>query len=164
MRVLNLLRLIVFGKDVGSGILLGTIGIVAVWLVGMLVTTSVPRMALNRFHLQTESFFGWSVQQVIPAMYNFENQFEFQADRTVPAKVVEFAKTTRQLNHFPIRIVTFFDSRYGLFHDGNGAQLQFTSRYRGQQLITDWRVIASTDGLELKLVEQRFDDTLHPWK
>jgi hypothetical protein len=164
MRVLILLRLIVVGKDVGSGLLLGTIGIVAAWLVGMLVTTSVSRMALDRFHLQTESFLGWSIQQVIPAMYNFENQFEFQPDQAVASNVVEFAKKTRQLNHFPLRIVTFFDSRYGLFHEGNGAQLLITSRYRGQQLITDWRVIASPNGLELKLVEKRFDNKLDPWK
>lgn len=164
MRVLNLLRLIVDGKDVGSGMLLGTIGLVAAWLIGILMTTSVSRMALDRFHLQTESFLGWSVQQIIPAMYNFENRFEFQPDRTVAGTVVEFAKKTRQLNHFPIRIVTFFDSRYGLFHEGNGAQLQVISRYRGQKLITDWHVIAAADGLELKLVEKRFDNELDPWK
>lgn len=162
MRVLNLLRKIVVGKDVGSGLLLGVIGIVAAWLVGMLVTTSVSRMTLDRFHLQTESFLGWSIQQVIPAMYNLENRFEFQPDRAVDSTAMEFAKT-KQLNHFPLRIVTFFDSRYGLFHDGNGARLLVTSRYRGQQLITDWRVIASTDGLELKLVEKRYDNKLDPW-
>ena len=159
MRVLILMRLIVTGKDVGSALLLGTIGIVTTWLLSIFLMTSVSRMALARFHLQTGSFLGWSVQQVVPAMYNFENRFEFQPDRPISSTVVEFAKT-RQLNHFPVRVVTFFDSRYGLFHDGNGAQLLITSRYRGQQLITDWRVIASKDGLELKLVEKRFDDKL----
>jgi hypothetical protein len=162
MRVLILLRLILVGKDVGSALLLGTIAIVAMWIFGILLSTSVSRMALERFHLQTGSFPGWSVQQVIPSMYNFENRFEFQPDRPVTSTVTEFAKTC-QLNHFPLRVVTFFDSRYGLFHEGNGGRLVITSRYRGQQLTTDWRVVASNRKLDLKLVQQQFDNQLDPW-
>jgi hypothetical protein len=142
-------------------LLLGIIGLVAMWLVSLLLTSSVPRIALERFHLQTGSFAGWSVQQIVPSMYNFENEFEFQPDRPVSPAVREFTKT-KQLNHFPLRVVTFFDYRFGLFHEGNGGKLKITSRYGHQQLVTDWRVINTGNGLELKLLEKKLDRNLDP--
>ena len=128
----------------------------------MLFTTTIPRLALDRFHLQTGSFVGWSLQQIIPPMYNFENEFEFVADRPVSAAVLEYAKFDHQMNHFPVRCVTFFEGRYRLFNEGNGANLKLVSRYRQQRLITNWRVIASDTGLELKLVNKQLDQNFAP--
>jgi hypothetical protein len=138
-RSLILARRILSDRDRGSALFLVIILLVAVWLMGMLFTTAIPRATMNRFHLRTESFLAWSIQQLIPSMYNLENEFAFVPDGPVPDSVLSFSRTAN-LNHFPLRVVTFFDYRYGLFHAGNGGSLRVTSRYREQSLTTRWQV------------------------
>ncbi len=154
MRVVNLIRSITARRDFGSAIFLGVILLISGWLIGMACTAWVPLNTMNRFHLQTGSFPAWSLQQLIPAMYNLENEFEFRPDGPVPESVAGYLRT-RQLNHFPLRVVTFFDYRYGMFHSGVSGELIIRSRYRDQQLTTRWRVDAFPDRLELDFRSSR---------
>jgi hypothetical protein len=95
-------------------------------------------------------------------MYNFENEFEYAADHPVSPAVVEYAKLDHQMNHFPLRSVTFFEGRYRLFNEGNGADLRIISRYRQQRLTTNWRVTALDAGLDLKLLNKQLDRNFAP--
>ena len=158
MRVLRLIEGIVRDRDLISLGFLGLLLAIISWLVLHLTTTAVPSCTLNRFHLQTNSFLGWSLQQIVPSMYSFENSYEFRADQEVPAVVTAFAKT-RQLNHFPLRVVTFFDGRYALFHSGNGGDLVVTSRYRNLEISSQWNVVAHDNKLIL-----RSTDVDRKWK
>ena len=47
----------------------------------LLLTTCAPwfaKQSMQRFHLQTNSFLGWSCQFPIPSMYNFANQYKVE--------------------------------------------------------------------------------------
>lgn len=139
LRLARLLETIGKRRDWPTAVFLVAMSLIALWLAGMTFWPAIQRCTLHRFHLQTRPFAFWSLQQIVPSMYNLENEFEFEADGAVPETVAGFTKT-RHLNHFPLRVITFFDYRYGLFHAGNGARLRIISRYRAQRLTTDWRV------------------------
>ena len=51
-----------------------TLLLVAGWLLAMPWTPAIARSTMKRFHLQTESFLLWAIQQPIPPMYSFANK------------------------------------------------------------------------------------------
>lgn len=153
MRIARLLKSIAKQRDYGSAILLSGIFLIATWLVCLPFVDAVKRIALNRFHLQTGTFLAWSAQQMVPSIYNFENEIFFETDTQSPSpNVIAFASATT-VNHFPMRVVTFFDGRYLFFHDGSGGDLIVRSRYQDQELITYWRIENNTDN-ELRLIQR----------
>ncbi len=150
-RFARLIQVIAQERDFRSAVFLAMLLMISCWLVGMTFTRSIPRATMERFHLQTPSFAFWSAQQLIPSMYNLENEFEFESDVPAAESLTGYTKV-RYLNHFPLRVVTYFDYRYGLFHAGNGGNLVVTSRYRDQSLTTRWRIRRIGNELHLELV------------
>ena len=115
--------------------------VVAAWL---LLTPFVPAIAsstLHRFHLQSESFSWWAIQQPIPAMYNFANRYEV---REFPPGLVDpilvdpilDSSEKRYINHFPTRVLTFANTRYQYLNKGEHRWVTVDSTYRGQTLET----------------------------
>ncbi len=116
------------------------------WLLVMPFVPAVGRIALKRFHLETESFPLWCLQSPIPAMYNFGNQYEI---RDLPEDLftpVLDSRRPRYINHFPARIVTFANGRYTLLQPGQDRWLTYRSSYRGQTLETKVHVKPLGDG------------------
>ena len=60
------------------------------------------------------------------------------------------------INHFPLRMVTFFDNRKNLFVGFREAELIVTSKYQGIEYRTCWKVTSDeNDRLYLQQVEDR---------
>lgn len=133
-----------------------------VWVLATPWVPSVARATMKRFHLRTGSFAGWAAQQPIPTMYNFANRYEV---RQWPAGLTESLQLyqatslgtleSRYINHFPVRSVTFANTRYRFLKAGEERWLTVTSSYRGQTLQTRYH-LRPNDGGGFDLV--RLDD------
>ena len=120
------------------------IAAVAVWLLSMPFCPFIQRTALRRFHLQTDSFAAWAMQAPVPAMYNFHNRYRIESQ---PWDATFFERpVTGSINHFPVRLYTFAETRPLLLPQTNRRMLTVQSRYRGQTLTTRWTVTELRDG------------------
>ena len=147
MRIIQSVKELVRQRDYTSIVLFAAISLIAFWTVCLLFVKPVQVAALNRYHLQSQSFLCWSVQQIIPSIYNFENQFEFASDSNIPDPKVE--KYLKTLNHFPLRVVTYFEGRVTFLDNESGGELRVRSRYRGQEVLTQWRLDKTPAGFAL---------------
>ncbi len=108
----------------------------AIWLLLMPWVPGIASATLHRFHLRTESFSLWAIQQPIPSMYNFANRYE--VDEIPPGffePIIEVDEK-RYINHFPTRILTFANTRYRYLNEGTDRWVTIDSTYRGQSLET----------------------------
>jgi len=120
------------------------IAAVAVWLLSMPFCPFIQRTALQRFHLQTDWFAAWAMQAPVPAMYSFHNRYRIESQ---PWDATFFERpVTGSINHFPVRLYTFAETRPLLLPQTNRRMLTLQSRYRGQTLTTRWTVIELKDG------------------
>jgi hypothetical protein len=113
MRVKAFLRDAIRAQDWSGLLLLALAAVIGLWLVAMPFLPVVQRATIARFHLATKPFLFWAAQQSIPAMYNLENRC-WTADEALTLAQLEAVPGQREpvwLNHFPLRIVTFADSR-----------------------------------------------------
>ncbi len=99
-------------RDLGFHALVGLLGLVAVWLLAMPFVPALTEATMRRFHLTTESFSLWSLQQLIPSMYNFDNRFEVQrqppdfGDPIFQGIHARERVASGQVNHFPASRIT----------------------------------------------------------
>ena len=142
--------------DFGFIAIIALVGVIVLWL---LLTPLVPAVAsatLHRFHLRSSSFSVWAIQFPIPTMYNFANRFEV---REIPLGIVDpilEESERRYLNHYPSRVVTFFNTRYRHLHDRQDRWITIESAYRGQRLETRLHAHLREDGEGFDLI--RLDD------
>ena len=110
--------------------------VIAVWLLLMPLVPAIASATLHRFHLRSESFALWAIQQPIPSMYNFANRFEVR--EFPPGLVDPILDDTekRYINHFPLRVLTFANTRYRFLSEGEDRWVTVDSTYRGQTLET----------------------------
>ena len=123
-------------RDLSFRIIVGMIAVVAGWI---LLTPFVPAVAMSnmkRFHLRSDSFALWSIQQVVPSMYNFGNTVEIRDTPPDMISPILEPERPRYMNHFPMRRLTFADGRYELLRMGQDKWIDLTTTYRGQQLKT----------------------------
>jgi hypothetical protein len=130
-------------RDLSYRLICGMIIAVVVWL---LLTPFVPSVAMEtmkRFHLGSDSFALWSLQQTVPSMYNFANQFH--SSETPPGFPIDVMSLDEQeandqdwryINHYPSRRLTFADGRYDLLRYSKNQWCQLKTTYRGQSLKT----------------------------
>ena len=119
-------------------------------------TPAISQSLMNRFHLRTNTFAGWAVQQPIPAMYSFHNTTEIRNlpldafesglldpilfdPLAIPGDVNRGASRIgvlggRTLNHFPAREITFANSRDRYLRDPATKWFVLESTYRGRTL------------------------------
>lgn len=125
--------------------------VVALWLLAMPFSRFVQQTTLNRFHLQTRSFLVWAIQAPVPAMYNFHNRYRVEPrpqDSTSPGEPL-----TGTVNHFPVRLYTFGETRRFMIRDRTRHMLTVESRYRGHSLTTRWVAVPNAAG-GLDLIDQ----------
>jgi hypothetical protein len=139
--------------------------VVAVWLLAMPWVPAIARSTMQRFHLRTDSFTAWAIQQPIPPMYSFANTTEVRnqppaslAYRSPAARGVIVTEATdvepaspsdlapaavvagRMINHFPTREFTFANARVRYLRDGRSKWFVLRSRYRGQTVESIYRL------------------------
>jgi hypothetical protein len=130
--------------DFGYVIILLIIASVSTWLISMPFCKFIQRATMDRFHLQTESFWVWCVEQPIPAMYNLYNRYEIRPSPWKPEPDGVWEAGT--LNHFPLRLFTFGDNRVIFLRPKERRQIDLWSSYRGEALHTQWIAEPSSDG------------------
>lgn len=127
-------------------ILAAVIASIVCWLVLLPLWPALQRATIARFHLATSSFWLWSLEQAIPAMYNLENRYwiEEPDGREV--------RSSGYLNHFPTRVVTFGDGRIrwlaipadakagSVSLEIRPGRLRIESRYQGEVLESEFDV------------------------
>ena len=125
-------------------VIVALIATVAVWLLALPFCPLIQRTALERFHLQTGSFAAWALQAPVPAMYNFHNRYRLESQ---PWDATFFERPVMgSINHFPVRLYTFAETRPLLLPQTDRRMLTIQSRYRGQTLTTRWSVTEVKDG------------------
>jgi hypothetical protein len=117
--------------------------LVALWLLAMPFSRFVQQATLNRFHLQTRSFLVWALQAPVPAMYNFHNRYRVEPR---PLSTSPGEPLTGTVNHFPVRIYTFGNTRRFMMHYRARHMLTVESRYRGHSLTTRWVAVPNAAG------------------
>lgn len=132
------------GTDWTLRAIIALLVIVAGWLLALPLSSHVRRVAMDRYHLQSGSFVGWAIQAPVPAMYNFYNRYRLEPqpwDATPLSRPV-----SGTINHFPLRLYTFGDTRARLLDDPNFRMLTLRSDYRGDSIATRWVVNETADG------------------
>ncbi len=90
-------------------------------------------------------------------MYNFANRYQISE---LPPDLVDpiiSESEKRYINHFPTRVVTFFNTRYRYLNAGTDRWLTIETTYRGQQIESRFHVRAKDDQQGFELL--RLDDT-----
>ncbi|QDT58372.1 hypothetical protein SV7mr_08620 [Stieleria bergensis] len=166
--------------------LLMLVVVVTVWLLAIPLTAFAAQTAMRRFHLANDSFATWSVQCVVPQMYQFANQYEsrwlrptppepaievfdlaaeFQVDLD-PKPEPEFVRGPRRfLNHYPARRFTFAPARFNLFHESEARWMRLHTAYRGQAVVTDYHfepIEISQDPPRVRYQVKRLSSTIQP--
>jgi hypothetical protein len=125
---------------------------VAVWLLAMPWLPVIARCTMQRFHLQTESFAAWAIQQPIPPMYSFANTTEVRSLPPVsqetgsPIEAGPAVLAGRMINHFPTREFTFANARVRYLQADASRWFVLRSKYRGQSIQSVYRLDRSDDG------------------
>jgi hypothetical protein len=142
--------------DIGFFAIIVLVIAVTAWLVLTPILPAVASASMHRFHLRSQSFFAWAIQFPIPTMYNFANRFEISE---LPPGLVDpiiSESEQRYINHFPARIVTFFNTRYRYLDAGTDRWLTIETTYRGQRIETRFHASPKQNGKGFDLL--RLDD------
>jgi len=142
--------------DLGFLAIIGLLVVVVIWLILTPIVPAVASASMHRFHLRSGSFAAWAIQFPIPTMYNFANRFEV---REIPRGLIDpIADETekRYINHFPARVLTFFNTRYRYLHDGKDRWVTIDTTYRGQTVETRMHASPKENGKGFDLI--RLDD------
>jgi len=129
---------------------------IVIWLILTPIVPAVASVSMHRFHLRSRSFATWAIQFPIPTMYNFANRYEV---REIPQGLIDpIADETekRYVNHFPARVLTFFNTRYRYLHDGKDRWVTIDTTYRGQTVETRMHASPKENGKGFDLI--RLDD------
>ncbi len=129
----------------------GGIAATTIWLIALPFCRFEQRALLERFHLQTESFAAWCLQQPIPAMYNAYHRFEGQETSADAASAGNRVILQGTVNHFPVRLLTFGDNRPLFLANDPPRVLEAWSSYRGQSIHTRWTSAPGPDGFKVSV-------------
>ena len=138
--------------DIGFRLILALVAAVVVWLVLTPFVPAVASASMHRFHLRSQSFLTWAVQFPIPTMYNFSNRYQISE---VPPDLVDpiiIESDKRYINHFPVRIFTFFNTRYRYLDAGTDRWLTVDTTYRGQRIESNFHARAKQEGAGFDLL------------
>jgi hypothetical protein len=127
--------------------------------ISILFSQAMTDAALKRFHLASDSYPVWALQQCVPRMYNFENKIWFAAsikDLTA-AEGKSDGMYEATLNHFPARHITYGDLRTRQFRQSDSAIFKMKSSFRGRHLTSIWEIKKDGSGV---LRIQRVSETL----
>jgi hypothetical protein len=153
---------------------------VAGWLLAMPFVPGIAHCTMRRFHLQTNSFATWALQQPIPPMYSFANTTEVR-DRPPEVATPSLLESPvldsqvgeensrqfsgkhssagriagRMINHFPTREFTFANARVRYLNgDRTSKWYVLKSTYLGQSVQSVYRLDPFEDGgWTVKLIE-----------
>lgn len=132
----------------GIGLLVLILG-VSMWSVSILFSAAMRDMAIQRFHLGSDSFPTWAAHQTVPAMYNFENRIRFTNDLLgeAPFHTSHTNYRERTLNHFPGRYVTFGNNHFPCFSKQRQGTFELSTTFGDTNLTTRWEITTEPNTL-----------------
>lgn len=113
---------------------------VACWLLAMPFVPTIARCTMQRFHLQTDSFAMWAIQQPIPPMYSFANTTEVWNGPPNQGQAPAGKLDSQTVNHFPTRMFSFADGRARFLRDSSSKWFVLRSAYRGRSVSSVYRL------------------------
>lgn len=131
---------------VATRVFLGVIGVFALLQLGVLFVPALQREAMRTFHVANSSLPAWLVLQLRPAMYSFENETFVSAVPVLdelPSKSTPAVQRVA-LNHGSMQVATWWLRRE--LPDQFRTHFTLRSRYRGEEVRTEWRVESTPDG------------------
>lgn len=133
-------------RDPGFVVIVLLVSLTAAWVLLMPFFPAVASATMRRFHLRSDSYLFWAIQSPIPTMYNFANTFQV---RKVPHGEPDpegEPTVMRYANHFPMRVVTFADTRNRFLSGGQDRWYTLRSSYRGQSIVSRIHVKKKGEG------------------
>jgi hypothetical protein len=124
----------------------------ALFLATLPVCPWTQRQVMEKFHLRSPSFIRFGLLQLLPSMYNLDNEAAVSAAR-IPGDPFASTGTMRfQTNHYPLRVVSFGLNNRSEFQKGGFPRYVYLrSRYQAQQLNSLYVVKPQSNGLNVKL-------------
>ena len=142
--------------------LLGLVLTIVAWIISILFSSTTRQNAMQRFQLASPNFLGWAAMAPVPAMYNFENQIQFGNELIggeAPFDEEDESWFSKSVNHFPARRITFGNLRKKQFGEINHGTFRMVSSYRGQRLISTWKIETQDGVLWVRRVAQQLQET-----
>jgi len=125
----------------GLGLLALIIAVVT-WTLSIAFSPTMRDMAMERFHLGSDSFPVWAAHQAVPSMYmQFTN--ELLGDAAFDPQDPTYIQQT--LNHFPARFVTFGNRLPMFFSETRQGTFEMSSTFGDTELVTRWEIQQSPD-------------------
>lgn len=136
-------------RDLSGLALFVAIAVSALVTVSILFSQTMADAALKRFHLASDNYPLWALQQCVPRMYNFENKIWFAAssEDATAAELESGSMYEATLNHFPARHITYGDLRAKQFGESNSAIFKMKSSFRSRQLTSIWELQKDSSGV-----------------
>ena len=112
---------------------------------------------MGKFHLRSQFFPSWMLTQLIPSMYNFNNEMWMSDHRF--SKDVELTHAFPSeighawVNHYPLRTIFFNLRRKGLLFQQKIFYVYLKSSYRDTSLYSVYRLIPEGGEMKLELME-----------
>ncbi len=155
MRWRTFLRGSIRSRDWLAVSLSGVLLLIGGWLLALPFCPPVQRATIDRFHLVTPSFGWWAAQQAIPSMYNLENRYWIAPVPPADGKLqlTPAVDPTGYLNHYPVRVVTFADSRARWLVKDEAAESAAKEKTRFYCLQSTYQDSARCSWLEVRLVD-----------
>ena len=119
----------------------------------------VPRFFLKGQLLANDTFMEWSIIQILPSMYNYSNafwisDFSYQQEEFNDIKDGLYDHNKIQVNHYPLKIISFTNSREHFFST-HPKSFYVKSSFRGISLMRAYESHISNGEL---IIELKVDD------
>ncbi len=134
--------------------------VLAVWLLllSFPMNPLLQRMMMAKFHLRFKFFPSWMVSQLIPSMYNFDNEVWisdqlFSKDSKTMNTSFPSGVTHLWVNHYPLRLIFFNLQRNRLRLQQKDIYIYLRSSYRDTSLYSVYRLFLQGNELRLEPME-----------
>ena len=132
--------------------------VISLWILILVLPFSqfLPKFLMTKFHLRNKSFPVWMASQLIPSMYNFDNELWISNGR-LPAPPPTITVPPSQetihvwVNHYPLHWISFNLHRRQL--EQKSFYIYLKSSYRNTILNTSYRLSPQPSGMTLEFVD-----------
>lgn len=122
-----------------------------IWLglASFLISPFLPRLMMKKFHLRLNPFPVWMAAQLIPSMYNFENEI-WISSAPLSSQMLSSPNSSclgsfhATVNHYPLRLMTFNLHRQD-FHPLRPWHVYLRSKYRDDEIISTYSLVGTRD-------------------
>lgn len=134
--LLNALKTLKGSPIRGLRIFYGVVGVFYIVIACKFFIIPLQKESLKQFHLKTQNFPQWALMQLVPSMYNYQNEYWWEGYHG-------------WTNHFPLRVVTFSFYRPQIYTSMPGKLIKVQSTYQKQSLESSYYFKAAKDHLIL---------------